>query len=64
MVQYLDAVIRNFQRTEGHIDCFNTMKSNCEELDCKWYDICQQKDQDFVPEETIGDKSLFDYEAA
>ncbi len=64
MVKYLDAVIRNLQRTEGHVACFNTMKSNCEELDCKWYHVCQKKDQDFDLEEIMADEPRFDYKAA
>ena len=63
MVKHLDAVIRTIQRSEGHAVCFKTMKKNCEEVDCRWYHLCQEEGQDFYPEE-VGGQPGFDYKAA
>ncbi len=57
MVKYLDAVIRNIQRHEGHIECFNSMQGKCEELDCRWYHFCQEAHQHSGIEEAIGEKT-------
>ena len=64
MVKYLDAVIRNLQRTKGHVACFNTMKKNCEEVNCRWYRLCQEECQDFYLEEVRAEQPGFDYKAA
>ena len=64
MVKHLDAVIRNLQRTKGHVACFNTMKKNCEEVDCRWYRFCQEEGQDFYLEEVMDEQPGFDYKAA
>ena len=35
-------LVRKIQREQGHIDCFATGKTECDQLDCWWRQDCLQ----------------------
>lgn len=54
-------LIRKVQIAEGHLDCFATGKTRCDQMMCRWRKDCLGESSETVPveiESTVPNKNL------